>query len=216
LVETLYAQPDTVKTAKNFSSEKGVYISPITLKMRWNPNATSEDEDASDNAIDPRQVSLFGAGWTLGSIQNLVASGVSGLTYFETVGAKGIMQGDENSQSHILHSPYALYPVYLLFQWLLDRKREDFRVIRASHPLAFGGVVVGDQQMVLANYTNHALKVALPSEFFNAHVTMLHSDNIVELLSRERSLEDLDSIPVSNQTQLAPFALAFYQLLTND
>ena len=216
LIETLYAQPDTVRTAKSFSAEKGIYISPITLKMRWNPNATSDEEDASDNAIDPRQVSLFGAGWTLGSIHNLIGSGVSSLTYFETVGAKGIMKAAESSQSSILPSPYALYPVYLLFQWLLDRKKENFRVIRASNPLAFGGVVVGDQEMVLANYTNNTLKVTLPSEFFSAQVTVLHSDNIVDLLSRERRLEDLGSIPVSNQTQLAPFALAFYQLRTDD
>ena len=216
LIETLYAQPDTVKTAKSFSVEKGIHISPITLKMRWNPNATSADEDAGDNALDPRQVSLFGAGWTLGSIQNLIDSGVSALTYFETVGAKGIMQGGKNNQSHILNSPYVLYPVYLLFQWLLDRKKEDFRVIRASHPLAFGGLVVGDQQMVLSNYTNRSLKVTLPSEFFNARVTMLHSDHIADLLLKESSLEDLDSIPVSNQTRLAPFALAFYQQQSDD
>ena len=216
LVETLFAQPDTVKTASSFSNGRAIHISPITLKMRWNPNATSEEGDDSESDIDPRQVSLFGAAWTLGSIQNLIKSGVSCLTYFETVGAKGIMQGSSNNDLHELNSHYALYPTYFLLQWLLERKKEDFRVIHSSHPLAFGGLVVGERQMVLVNYTNQTLDISLPIEFDNARVVMLDSDNVESLMFQESGLENIDPVPLGNQTSLAPFALAFYQLPKDD
>ena len=37
LIETLSAQPETVKSARQFSNDKFIAVSPITLKMRFNP-----------------------------------------------------------------------------------------------------------------------------------------------------------------------------------
>ena len=37
LIETLSAQPETVKSARQFSNNKFIAVSPITLKMRFNP-----------------------------------------------------------------------------------------------------------------------------------------------------------------------------------
>jgi D-apionolactonase len=83
LTETLEAQQWVVRSAKEYFGQLPVFVSPVTLKPRFNPNATSKDQDAvgdqSRGTNDPRQKSLFGAAWTLGSIKALssveIASG---------------------------------------------------------------------------------------------------------------------------------------------
>lgn len=53
-----------------FAGGRPIIVSPITLKRRYNPHATeAEAEQAPDelpDAIDTRQMSLYGAGWTAG------------------------------------------------------------------------------------------------------------------------------------------------------
>ena len=44
--------------------------------------------------VDSRQMSLFGACWTAGSLKFLCESVTDSITYYETVGERGIIQGD--------------------------------------------------------------------------------------------------------------------------
>ncbi len=73
LVETLACQAATVASARRLAAGRPVYVSPLTLKMRHNPYATAAEPPTPPGQlppqVDPRQMSLFGAGWTLGSIK---------------------------------------------------------------------------------------------------------------------------------------------------
>jgi D-apionolactonase len=93
IVETLEAQRSTVETARSFSV-RPVVISPVTLRPRFNPNATDADAGRPPEA-DLRQRTAFGAAWTLGTLARLAASpDVHSLTFFEIAGPRGVMDED--------------------------------------------------------------------------------------------------------------------------
>src|SRR5690606_21576822 len=97
LVETLEVQATTVESARGFAAGAAIAVSPITLKPRFNPNATRPEPEPPPGhlppPVDPRQMSLFGAAWTLGSLKYLSEAGAQSLTYYETCGWRGILQG---------------------------------------------------------------------------------------------------------------------------
>jgi hypothetical protein len=95
LVENVAAQAAAVESARAFSVGRPIHVSPVTLRPRFNPNATGPEPEPAPGelpfAVDERQVSLFGACWTLGSIKYLAESGAASVTYFETTGWRGVM-----------------------------------------------------------------------------------------------------------------------------
>ena len=76
-------------------------VSPVTLKPRFNANATEPEAVNTPRelpvSVDPRQMSLFAAAWTLGSIKYLAESGASSVTYYETTGWRGVMETEAGS-----------------------------------------------------------------------------------------------------------------------
>lgn len=127
LVETLAMHASTIETARYQLALQGsghlpIHVSPVTLKMRWNPNATSPDPEPPPGVlptrVDPRQSSLFGAGWTLGSIKYLAEAGTDSVTYYETTGWLGVMATESGSplpdQFH--DTPGGVYPMWHVFK----------------------------------------------------------------------------------------------------
>ena len=119
LVETLALQAENVKSARQFCDDKPIVVSPITLKMRLNPNATGAPPPVPDGELPPqvdvRQMSLLGACWTLGSLKYNIENQVESITYYETVGWRGVM---DTSDAPILPDkfpsiPDAVFPMYM-------------------------------------------------------------------------------------------------------
>jgi hypothetical protein len=81
LVETLAAQATTLESARSFVGSTPIAVTPVTLRPRFNPNATGPQPEPPPGElppqVDPRQLSLFGAGWTMGSIKYLTEGGVA-------------------------------------------------------------------------------------------------------------------------------------------
>jgi D-apionolactonase len=121
LVETLEAQRDTVASARAFVDELPLAITPITLRPRFNPNATGpEPEPAHDELprqVDPRQATLLGAGWTVGSLKYLSEAAVQSLTYFETTGWRGVLEVETGAPlpAAFPSLPGGAYPLYHVF-----------------------------------------------------------------------------------------------------
>lgn len=86
------AQFDAVRSALRFLGGRPVVVSPVTLRPRFNPDATGSVEPPEP---DPRQKLPFCAAWTLASLKALAEAGASSVTYFETHGAGGVMDGNE-------------------------------------------------------------------------------------------------------------------------
>ncbi len=106
VMETLEAQPDTVRSAEQFC-DGDLVLSPITLLPRFNPNATGGT--APTPAADPRQRTGFGAAWTAGTLAGLAPRPrVASLTFYEVAGGHGVMAREAAE----------VYPVFHVFRAL--------------------------------------------------------------------------------------------------
>jgi hypothetical protein len=144
LMENLEAQPATVESARQFC-EHGVVLSPITLRPRFNPNATSkatEPEGELPSAADRRQRTMAGACWMAGSLAALLpCQGVVSLTYFETTGWRGLMETDQGSplSAKFDSSPNEIFPLYYVLEFVAGASS----VLRLSNSLLDGVSALG-------------------------------------------------------------------------
>lgn len=171
LVESLAAQRATIETAKSFSASKPIHVSPVTFRMRWNPNATAPEEDSTEGGIppqvDPRQLSLFGAAWTAGSIHSLGLAGAASVTYFETVGCRGLMEQEQPVLPFDLFPsiPQAVFPLYFVFLELSRLKGGRAVQTQSEEPLLVDALAVEKDGRILIAVSNHAdqeIAVLLP------------------------------------------------------
>jgi hypothetical protein len=169
-MENTEAQRDAVESALLFFGQKPVFVSPVTLQRRFNANtANYESIDPTipmPAQVDARQMSLYGAAWTVGSLKYLLGSGARSLTYYETVGERGIMMGDRDSRwpLQFLARKGMIYPSYHVFRMLLGNKA--FRMVNLSSnaPLHVDGFALADDQkglLFLSNMTNRNHEVIL-------------------------------------------------------
>jgi D-apionolactonase len=130
LMENIAGQPEALSTLRTFASIP-VAVSPIALR-------------ASSYSADPRQSTQFAAAWTLASIAALARAGADSLTYFETTGARGIV--DER--------PYPVHDVFLALGAWSDGKIVDLHVSDDLSIAGFACVVAGRLVLALANLTD--------------------------------------------------------------
>jgi hypothetical protein len=118
LVETLAAQAVSVKSARHLAGEVPVMVSQITLKMRFNAYATGPQPETPPGELPPpvdvRQMSLFGAGWTAGSIKYMAESGAHRVTYYDTTGWRGVMEVEAGAPvpEKFRSIPGSVFPLY--------------------------------------------------------------------------------------------------------
>lgn len=117
LVETLTVIPEPVRSARHYFNHLPVIVSPVTLKPRFNAVATGATVEAADALpanVDVRQLSLFGAAWTLGAIKRLTESEAASVTCFETTGWRGVMETEAGSPlpRQFPSLPGAVFPLY--------------------------------------------------------------------------------------------------------
>lgn len=126
IAETPEAVPSQIESARTYFPGKPLHISPITLKPRFNPVATTAEAGSRAGElppdVDPRQSFLFAAAWTVGMLQQLAQSGADSVTFFETVGWRGIVERDAGASlpEKFKSAPGGVYPVYLPFRWIAD------------------------------------------------------------------------------------------------
>lgn len=171
LVETLAAQAVTARSARRLCGDRLISVSPVTLLPRFNPVATGPTAaDTSDGLpadVDPRQCSLLGAGWTMGSIKYLAESGeVSSITYYETSGWRGVM---ERAQGAPLLERFpswlgAVFPLYHLLADVAEFAGGMAVPVRSSDPLRGEGLLLQQDErrrLLVANFTEEPLSVDL-------------------------------------------------------
>lgn len=167
IVETLEALPDTVATARAFGG-RPVAVSPLTLRPRFNPNATGPEPSPGPGELPPpvdhRQPTLFGAAWTLGAIEALSRAQCESLTLYETTGWRGLMErADGNPLPQAFFSiPGAVFPVYHVLRDLADFMGSPADPAQTSDPLRVRGLTLrkGNRMRLLAaNLTPEALEL---------------------------------------------------------
>ncbi len=170
LVENLAAQAETVRSAQAIAADRPVIVSPVTLKPRFNAVATEAEAEPAPGelpgAVDPRQMSLFGAGWTLGSIKALAESGAESVTYYETTGWRGVIETDAGSpdQSPFPSAPGVVFPLYHVFADLAEWRGGEIVPARSDEPLVAECLAIrsnGVLHLLLANHTSVPRRVVL-------------------------------------------------------
>ena len=220
LVENLEAQAHTIGSVKSFSPGKKIIVSPVTIQRRFNANKVYHETPSEGNQmppqVDTRIMSLFGAGWTAGSLKNLVTAGVESITYFETTGERGIIQGDQPSRwpDGFRSVKGMIFPVYHLLRFVLGAK--SFHIIKSdsSAPLRAESIVMSDGKslkIVLANFTGVVQPVVAEILKGQFRVKEMNEYNFHELVSDSEWLEDSWEVRKFDEKTVAlnPFSLTF-------
>jgi hypothetical protein len=221
LVETLEVQGAAVNSARHLSKGLPVIVSPITLKPRFNPYATEDIPadliDGLPPQVDARQMSLFGAGWTLGSFKYLAEAGTDSVTYFETKGWQGVMETLEGSrQPDSFYSlPGCVFPLYHVLADIGDFKGGSVLPIHSNRPLLVNGLLLrkeGHERIILANYSAASHKVGLNNMFHVHTVRRLDETNIMQAMRSPMEYRHAVETPTevnaeSMEINLLPFGL---------
>jgi hypothetical protein len=224
LVETLAAQGDTVQTARQFLGECPIVVSPVTLKKRVNPYATGTPAQPAVGelppAVDRRQMSLFGAGWTLGSLKYLAENQVAAVTYYETVGWLGVMERIAGAPlpAAFPSIPGAVFPLYFVLADCGAMKEAAVLTVRSSDPLRVDAMALQDEdktRVMIANMSDGPQRVVFDTNRTRASVRVLDEQNaVVAMQSPEAFLGNhVDrSIVGTVELNLSPYAYACLDL----
>jgi hypothetical protein len=187
-----------VQSAARLAKGKPVIVSPVTLKPRWNPYSTAGATKGTPPS-DVRQPTLFGAGWTLGSIKSLAEAGAASVTYYETAGTRGVMERD-------------VFPMWHVFAGIGDFAGGDSIIAKSSEPLQVDGLVLRKgrrTRVLLANFTGQPCAVSLRGLAGKAKVKMLDGGSATQAMKqpeawRAEAGERMDASRIT----LPPFAVA--------
>jgi len=170
LIENLRAQGAMVASARHFTNGARLAITPVTLRPRSNPDATCAEGAVADGElprqVDPRQMSLLGAVWTLGTLRNLIEAEIFSTTFYETVGWAGVMEGEEGPQlpAKFPSLPGSVFPVYHLFADVAEFRGGEAVLCSSSNPLKAQGLALskaGALRIILANVTAETQTIQL-------------------------------------------------------
>ena len=169
LVENLQAQPDTLATARSFAPGTQLFVTPVTLRPRFNAVATTDEEFPDGQLpwpVDPRQPALFGAAWTLGSLAALASAGADGLTYYDTVGPCGVVESPLGSPSPEVFGsrPDGAYPLAAVLADVCGLRGMRILGITPVDPASLTALAAraGDHTvLLLGNLTRRAQRVTV-------------------------------------------------------
>jgi hypothetical protein len=222
LVETLEAQAATVASARKFCGDIPLAVSPVTLKMRFNPNATGPEPEPAPGELPPpvdvRQMSLFGAGWTAGSLKYLAGSDVQSLTYYETTGWRGVMatEAGPSIPDKFPSLPGSVFPLYHVLADVGEFAGGEVVSTMSSHKLQVEGLALrkdGKTRLILANLSQDPQQVTIRNLGAHVRVRQLDEANAEAALRlpeeyRTQAGELQHTSDESLQVTLRPYAIA--------
>ncbi|MDA4131424.1 MAG: hypothetical protein OK457_11690 [Thaumarchaeota archaeon] len=160
IVEALEGLSWTIKSAHEIYSENAITVSPVTLKPRFNPDETVPelpDIDGLPANVDSRQMSLFGAAWTAGSLKALAEYESRSLTYFETVGWRGVMETDEGpGLSEFPSEREMVFPLYHVLADISEMVGGDVYPVQSNQPFVVNALAIqkgNKMRLVVFNLT---------------------------------------------------------------
>jgi len=221
LTETLAAQAETVKSARQFSNNKPIAVTPVTLQMRFNPNATAPEAELEPGQLPPqvdvRQMSLFGAGWTVGSLKYLCESETHSLTYFETTGWRGVMETEYGSLApeKFYSLRGAVFPLYHVFADVGEFADGQIMTTSSSNPLKITGLAVhkeGQTRVILANLSSEVQQLTVQNLSASVHIRHLNENNVEQAMQspeifRAQTFKKMLTVNRSLKLELLPYAL---------
>lgn len=214
-----------VESASQFAKNIPLVVGPITLKMRFNPNATSSPKQNQPGELppdtDPRQRGLSAAVWTLISIKYLSKGGAFSGTYNELLGPRGIIyqkapfeqpgfDGEEKS---------VFCPVFQAFKELSSHQGAKLHEATSDLPLSIDAVALGRGEglvLYIANLVSENQRVKIrdvsgENSFGEIRLSLFSEedcDEIVSNLDYSFRLVERTSLPKESfETTLPPYSI---------
>jgi hypothetical protein len=165
-------------------------------------------------------MSLFGGGWTLGSIARLATTGfVHSLTYFETTGWRGVMETEAGPPlaEKFPSAPGTVFPMFHVLADIAEFPGKQIYPTHSSHPLLVAGLTLfdtrGRRRILVANLTGEPQDVKIKTGTCRARVRQLDETN-AEAAMRDpetfRAQVDAakESVAGKIEIKLLPYAIA--------
>jgi len=222
LTENLQGQSYTVESARKFAHDKGIWISPVTIQRRFNANIANfevpGDLTKIPLGVDSRLMSLFGACWAAGSMKYLFESGIKGVTFFETVGERGIFQGDLPSQwpEKFRTVSKMIFPIFHLFNFLLQNQSMNVIRSESSSPLKVDLLALSDGKylkLIVVNFTSEILNIMISENSGEAGFKQLNADTFADASVDRNWLENSAEtrLRLNEEILLKPFSINFLE-----
>jgi len=161
LIQNAMTQSVVAANAPRLTRATPVSVSPISLRPRFNPNATEPDLDVSNTPlpsnVDARQMGHVAAHWTAMSIKYLAQAGsIAHATYFEAIGWKGIIESAAGSSDPVNFpsTPGQRFPVWDVFASLSGMTRAH--TAHSSAPEEADALIVddgGNERALVVNWS---------------------------------------------------------------
>ena len=217
MMATCEGQEANVNSAAHLYPGMPIHVTPITLKPRWNPDATSAAGSKDEQLlrqIDARQMSLFGGAWLLRSIISLCRSGAESACYFELSGPRGLFAHHQGTLPGAFPAhPGSLYPAYHVMRSVIrmlagQRSRmhnaAGFSVMTDGRNILIANTMPVDQSLVFRGWPD-----------FTAQV--LDAGSAEVFAQGTEAIAGLAGVKVTGEpktVQLAPYALVFGRIPT--
>ncbi len=199
LVETLEGQSWTAETAHKIYEKNPIAISPITLRPRFNPDEIVPDITEPGELpapVDPRQLSLFAASWTAGSLKGFAESNVHSLTFYETVGWRGLVESEDTSyhSEKFLSRPGMAFPLYHVLADVCEMLPGSVLVTESTNPLAVNAISIikgSSRRMLVYNLTWELQEVSIRKiNASEARIRRLNEDSAEEAMFKPDNFRD--------------------------
>ena len=191
MVETLGGQAFTIDNAHKYITNLPLAISPVTMKPRFKPTrigpALKPLSGELPEQVDERQMSLFGAAWTAGSLKYISASNVYSITYYETIGWRGVMEAESGSPlpEKFHSSPGSVFPLYHVLADVGEFVGGYVLPIKSSNTLKVNGMAVykeGKILLIIANFGYEYVRVIVQNVNKFVYVKYLNEKNVKEAM----------------------------------
>ena len=169
LIQNAMTQSVVAANAPRLTRATRVSVSPISLRPRFNPNATEPDLDVSNTPlpsdVDARQMTYVAAHWTAMSIKYLAQAGsIAHATYFEAIGWKGIIESAAGSSDPVNFpsTPGQRFPVWDVFAGLVGMTRAH--TAQSSAPEEADALIVdgtGHERALVVNWSEEPRMVRI-------------------------------------------------------
>ena len=159
VMQNAATQSAVARNARALYPDAWLEASPITLRPRFNPNATAPELDHSNTAlpsrVDARQCTDFAATWTVLSLKAISETGaLDAVTYYEATGWEGLMERAEGSSQPdgFPSVPGGTFPVYEVFAALAEAT--GVRLCHSTDPSRVDALALANGTILVANATS--------------------------------------------------------------
>ena len=216
VLETPEAIGEQVRAAQAFAGGKPLFVGPVTLKRRRNVNATTaEDAPVEDlpDSVDARQASLLGAAWTAASAKHLAEQGAAAVTFFEPVGWRGVVQGDEPPAlpDEFPGRAGQAFPLYHVLADVCELRGATVLACETTRPLEVAGLAVrnaGGESLIMANLTPRALSVEVRGLAGTPSIRRLNEESAERAAYDPRAFRDTFERMPATHLELGPYETA--------